>query len=281
MIISLPEDRILRTFVTLPVLTLGQITRLWYNTGSLPYVGTLCKHLVDGGYLTRQALPSDIRVGSVPYVYGLSQKGKQYLDSLGYDLPGNVSALHSYPFLLHALAITDVLIAAVLLPTCNKNITLADIRHDLALKRLIRGYVVPDGFIDFRIHENIQQCLFLELDRGTESKSQIQKKLIGTLRFIQPAVGNGQSMYEQLFHTTSLTIAYAIVAQPEKRLSDIAHWTNEVLAETGNSSEADLFRFANISAVVLDPVWLFLTPIWKQLDNAPCGVSGFVPLVKV
>lgn len=38
---------------------------------------------------------------------------------------------------------------------------------------------------------------------------------------------------EQLFETTSLTIFYAIVSQPEKRLTDIIRWTDEVLTKTG------------------------------------------------
>lgn len=270
--VNFPEDRLLRIFVTLPVLTIAQMTRLLYSSGSSRYVSALLKQLTDNHYLTRQALPSTLRVGSVPYVYSLAQRGRSYLVGLGYDLSGRYvvrqTGSRSYPFLAHTLAITDVLIAAMLLPKYNNSLTVADVRHDVTLKGLLHGYVVPDGFMDIRIRDSLQHCFFLELDRGTESKRQLRQKILGLLRLIQPAPGTGQSVYEQIFATTSLTICYAIVAQPEKRLTDMIRWTDEVLTETGNTRERDLFRFVRIPEGPLDPVWFFLTPIWRRIEGA-------------
>ncbi len=278
MLLTFAKDRILKSFAVLHFMTVAQMTRLFYSNGSGRYVNALLKEFTDHRYLMRQTLPSDIRAGSVPYVYCLAQRGRTYLIRQGYDLATRSSAfrtaLHASPFLAHTLAVTDVLIAAILLPTYNRTIELHDIRHDLTLKRLLHGPAVPDGFIDFRIRGTIQQCFLLELDRGTESKLQIQRKLEGLLRLVQPPTVDEPSIYEQLFATTSLTIAFATVSQSEKRLTDLARWTQEVLIRTGSTNEADIFRFAHLSPGTLDPIWFFFAPVWQRL-----GGTSFLPLM--
>jgi hypothetical protein len=280
MLLTSADDRILRSFAVLHFLTAAQTTRLWYSSGSSRYVSARLKNLTDHRYLTRLALSSESRVGSVPYVYFLAQRGSNYLIRLGYDLLRRSTALrtveHASPFLAHALAVTDVLIAAIRLPKYESSIAVSDIRHDLTLKRLLHGFVVPDGFMDFRLRGTIQQCFLLEVDRGTESKAQIQHKLEGLLRLIQPPTFDTPSVYEQLFATTSLTIVYAIVSQPEKRLEDIIRWTEEMLTKTGYTQERDLFRFVILPEGPVDPAWFFLTPIWRWVAG-----TSLVPLIEV
>src|SRR5689334_14397212 len=105
MVLTYANERILRSFAVLHILKVAQVTRLFYRPGSARYVSALLKNLIDQRYLTRQALPSSIRAGSVPYAYALAPKGRKHLIDIGYDLLRKTSAFqitsHSYRFLEH------------------------------------------------------------------------------------------------------------------------------------------------------------------------------------
>src|SRR5689334_535633 len=102
------DDKYLRAFGRFHYLTARQVTKLFYSSGSFTTVQARLKRLSDSEYLLPLALPT-IRAKS-PFVYTLSTKGREYLESLGIDLPlatYRPSREHEkgYQFFSHTLAI--------------------------------------------------------------------------------------------------------------------------------------------------------------------------------
>src|SRR5205823_12910712 len=120
----------------------------------------------------------------------------------------------------HTLAVNDFLIAASLLPRFSSDITVREIRHDLTLKRTSQP-VIPDGWIDFRIRDHTQICIWLELDMGTMDQKPFRKKVAALIEYAK----NG---YTQAFGTPSLTIAFA-TPKRNHRTQIIHSWIQQEL----------------------------------------------------
>lgn len=251
------EDAILRSMYVFPYLTGKQLTRLLYSPGSYKEVLAKLKRLYDNGYVLRKPLPSHIQAGSVPYVYWLATVGRHYLQTLGYDFtnwrnPSDMKLVHS-AHLWHVLAVNDVLIAGANLASTHADLRLADIRHDFTLKRTMQAPVIPDGWLDFRIREHEQQCIWLELDRGTEKLHAVKSK-------IERLVAYATSGYAQHFGTPAITIAVA-TTEGEHRIREMVAWCEQQLAAMGEVQEADLFRF--IALPEQYDASLYITPVWS------------------
>jgi hypothetical protein len=245
------EEKILRTFTIYPYLTVLQVTRCLYSNGSTRYVSARLKALYERKLLhrlTRETI-------NHPYVYCLGIRGIRYVQALGCDIPAfhpSEHTTHKPMFLRHTLAVNDFLIAAATLPGSNPDITVHDIKHDLALKRT-QTSVVPDGWIDFRINEKTQLCIWLEMDMGTMDQKPFRKKISSLIDF-------SRQSYEQVFGTPSLTIVFATPAG-EQRLNNILNWTQKELTDRQSETDADLFRFLCIPEQDLCPEHVFLSPV--------------------
>ena len=151
-------------------------------------------------------------------------------------------------------------IAASLLPRVAPEYRLCEMRHELSLKRTMKGSVIPDGWLDFR--RGIEQtCFLLEVDRGTEDVKVFREKIRCLVTF-------AKSGYQEEFHTPSITIVFATTAG-SSRCNNMLTWTAQTLSNMREPQEADLFRFALIPEGDLDPAWLFFEPFW----TVPGGVS--------
>jgi hypothetical protein len=98
-----------------------------------------------------------------------------------------------------------------------------------------------------------------EMDRGTEERKQIQRKIRGYLRYVE-------GPYQEAFQSESLTIAYVTTAG-QRRLTDLVHWTEGVLRDVSAESQADLFRFAAFDPGEIEPAAVFDAPLWLRPFN--------------
>ncbi len=268
MAISLPtttDEKILRMFTIYPYLTGEQVTRLCYAKGSSTYVSARLKTLTEQKFLYRLARETI----NFPYVYCLGIRGIRYLRQQGSDIPKfhpSEHTQHNPLFLSHTLAVNDFLITAAKLPSVASGIAVSEMRHDLILKRTMHC-VVPDGWIDFRIGEKTQVCIWLEMDMGTMDQKPFRKKIAALVAF-------SRQSYAHIFGTPSLTIAFATTAG-ERRSNNIFTWTQKELTALQAEHAADLFRFLYMPEQDMCPEQLFLAPICSRPFD-----RGRVPLIE-
>jgi hypothetical protein len=263
------DDAVLSLFYRYHYLTAQQVCRLRYRTGSLTYVQTKLKKMTDLGYLQRLFLPRPTQCGSGPSVYTLARKGINRLDELGIDVDlrfrPSEQREHSYLFLLHSLALSDLLISFELLCRDVPHITLHEMLHERLLKPVKvkfvdqegqsrEVWVCPDARIVLRIKESFVMPIVLEVDRATEEQSKIRRKIRALLQY-------AKTLKTQTVANLSLTILF--VAPTEKRLKDLLHWTEQELKLLEDKNLADLFRFASFSPS-LSSEQLFLAPRWYR-----------------
>ena len=251
------HDTILKSLYTYYYLTAKQVCRLHYSPGSFTHVEKLLKELRDTEYVQWDFLPVKRRFGSSPAYYMLAKSGISYLRKFGCDVsilpyPSEKRQLKSL-FIPHTMSVNDVLIAATLLPRVAPAYSLSAMRHELFLKRTMKSFVIPDGWLDFR-RGNEQTCFWLEVDRGTEDIKIFRQKIKALLTF-------AKTQYQEVFHTPSITIVVATTSG-EPRYKQILSWTEQTLTEMQQTHEADLFRFASIPEGEIDPLWLFFEPLW-------------------
>jgi hypothetical protein len=245
------EEKLLRAFTTYPYLTGDQLTRLFYRGGSAKYVSAKLKTLTEHKFLHRLARETI----NFPYVYCLGIRGVRYLQSQGFDIPVFHPSEHTHhrpQFLTHTLCVNDFLIAAALLPCSTPDIAIHAIKHDLTLKHTSMP-VIPDGWIDFRIREHTQVCLWLEMDMGTTDQKPFRKKVSALIDFSQEA-------YPRVFGTPSLTIAFA-TPNGQRRMHAIQMWIEQELTDRHSEQCADLFRVLSIPDKDVCPREVFLCPI--------------------
>ncbi len=167
-----------------------------------------------------------------------------------------------------SLAVNDFLIAAATLPAIDPDISVYEIKHDLTLKRSQKA-VIPDGWIDFRLNDKTQLCIWLEMDMGTMDQKPFRKKISALIDF-------SRQSYEHIFGTPSLTIVFATPAG-EQRLNNILNWTQKELTDRQSEQNADLFRFLCV------PEQVFCAPIcvcpFDSRANGSCVESGRVVVV--
>lgn len=260
--ITKPEDAILRSLAIFPYVIGRQVTTLLYSDGSHRSVLEIIKKLFDAGYVERKPLPSQIRSGSVPYVYWLSATGRHYLESLGYDFstwryPSEMRLAHS-SHLWHCLAVNDFLIAGINTANSNPDVQLIETQHDLLMKYLNMP-VKPDGWQLFHLKEIEEAAVWLELDRGTEKIKVWKAKIESLLRYIH---GN----YERDFHTPTITVAVVVpfsVPNREHRLQELRSWTEQQLTTLHQEHEYDIFRFITLPEDIQAET-VYLTPCWER-----------------
>lgn len=248
--ISQTQERILMSFHRYSYLTVEQVTTLHFSRGSIKYVNDVLKRMTEDKYLSRL----DRQTVNEKYVYCLGIRGLRRLKSLGMEVNSfhpSDHTQHSHMHMAHWLSTSDFLIAAERMPRIQPGVELASLYHDLTLKHMLTGRVIPDGFIDFRT-QGEQTCVWLELDRATEEQGDIRKKFRAIVEWCS-------QFYTQTFDTHSINIA--VVAQDDKRCKQLYQW---VCQELGEEREINWFLFSTLPPGPLDPVSVFMSPIWKH-----------------
>ncbi len=202
--------------------------------------------LVDAGVLQTQNVPRTTPSGKTPFVYTLVKKGAR-----------------KHEFLEHALATSDILMNAALLPTVAGGLTIVDMQSDFTLKasplKLADGtLLVPDGYVRLfsQAHEYV---LYFEIDRNTEfQKEKITSKL-----------KNYQTLAS---HCECMAVAFCVVEGGDLRVKTLRNWAADVLP---NAYRA-LFLFAHIDLPTISPDKLFLTPLWSLV-----GETALHPLIEM
>jgi hypothetical protein len=265
--LSIADDAILDAVCRYGYLTSEQVCRLLFSRGSLTYVRARLKLLADRGYCLRVLLPRPSQHGSAPSVFRLGRKGLSYFESLGRDVPERFRpsevVAHSYLFLSHTIALNDFLIAVERLGRAFGGVVVSEVRHEQELKRApvyvtdgeAKIGVIPDAWIDTRF-AGAQFCLALEMDRGTEERKQVQRKIRGYLRYIK-------GPYQEAFETDSLTVVFVTTAG-EGRLRNLVKWTEHVLSHDAAEHHVDLFRFASFDPASIEPTKIFQGPLWYR-----------------
>jgi len=230
------------------------VTTLHFSRGSAKYVSEVLKKLTENKYLSRLERASV----NTKLIYCLGIRGIRYLKTLGMEAMSfhpSEHQKHSHMHTSHWLPTTDFLIAAEKLPRIRSDIELATLHHDLTLKRMLTGRVIPDGFLDFRTQHD-QTCVWLELDRATEEQSDIRKKVRAIVEWCH-------QFYIPTFNTHSINIAFA-TPHGDKREKLLYQWVTQELEGT---KELNWFLFASLPPGELDPVRTFLSPIWKRYEE--------------
>lgn len=273
------EKRILQWLSVFPFLTVQQVTRLLFRQGSASYASTLLKGLWQQEYVDRRSLPSIIRAGSVPWIYSLATKGRWYLRHKGYDFknhsyPSRLADITDYDDLRHDRGVTDFLIAGYLLAKQHQDIVLMRIIHDRLLRARQQSPVVFDGWMEFLIRGNEQQCIAVEYERSIKDVETFEEKIAATLRLLAPDPLTGESQYEEIFGTSVVTIAYITPISPAYA-REMQTRTEKVLEQNAQKQDADVFRFQYIPAGPVDP-----RVYYEQSWSRP-GDTQLVPLVTV
>jgi len=251
--ISLTQERIILSIHRYTYLNVEQVTTLHFKRGSAKYVNDLLKRMTENKYLARLGR----QTVNEKIVYCLGIRGLRYLKSLGMEVNSfhpSEHQEHSHMHMSHWISTTDFLIAAETLPKIQPGIELASLYHDLTLKHMLTGRVIPDGFIDFRT-EGVQTCVWLELDRATEDQGDIRKKVRAIVEWCH-------QFYAQTFGTHSINIA--VVSQDDKRCRQLYRW---VCQELGEETEINWFLFTSLPPGELDPVSVFMSPVWKRYSE--------------
>jgi hypothetical protein len=263
--ITKAEENILLAVYTFHFLTVEQVTRLLYSKGSQRSgVNPRMKSLVERGYLDRKPLPREAIAGGSWYCYWLATLGRHHLEKKfgnrvtfsNRKFPSQMKLLKS-SHMLHALEVTDTLITASQFAHATPAIKIERLLHDFTIHSLYTLTAFPDGFVDFLINNNEQQCLWLEIDRNTEDTREDFK--YKKIRRILTCIKSGE--YERIFGTPAVTVAF-VTRDNKERAEEMKTWTEEVLTEDNMTYEADLFRFGSFPENP-DPVAMFSGEAWS------------------
>ncbi len=298
------------------VLTSWQLVNLHYAPGSLTYAQTklqiLSGNKVDipsEAYLRRRGL-YPLTFGNTIQIYYLGTPGINYLkNELGLPVTIRHTRLDklqelSYPPLIHALNVNDVLIAGRNLTKVAPDIRLAAFLHDFDLqttpahveleRRLKEGgmvtervKIVPDGMLDFRLKlantdKERRRILLPEIDRGTETNiEEFKKKIRAYVYYAYP-----DGAFEEQFGKANKRVVWIVTKGGENRMNTIRKWCEDELAEQELEHEWNLFRFTTLDQVMrtdkktgqvkkseelaINPYTLFLTAVaYKPFHEAP------------
>lgn len=258
-------------------LTVSQVTKLRYSSGSYSTCQDRLKRLFQAGVLDRLQLPH-IGSGNTEFLYTLSTKGFRELEPLGYAnsprfRPGDTQSLRLY-HLQHLISLNDLLISAVLLCRVHPDISISSWLHDLEMKHTPikvsldrQTYsIVPDGFLDFRLSiagRLYAMPVWVEVDRGTSRGHDLTHKLQKIISAIQTLA------FSALFGVSSCSVA--IATTNDKRVDLMATFIKDQLQSLHLAHLANVFLFAVLPGDI-EPVF-FTDPVWQTLQG------GRVPLL--
>lgn len=238
-----------------PYITSEQATRITGYAGQ-KYVNKALKHLTDNHYLFHDPLPSKTR--TLLGVWSLLGRGRTWLAQRGVESLPRVKhePERDDPFLLHILAVNDVLIAFERFAIDTEGVELNSLIHDLYLRRQqirVEADVItkhrPDGtpvvqrqLFGIAADGDVVLSAFgydyhfwIEVDRGTEDRARWQKHVAGMVAY-------AESLGEE-------RLDFVIVAplHPKRKygLRDLLDWTGEQLTVTNRGAWCESFRFTD------------------------------------
>jgi hypothetical protein len=270
--------------------TAEQLTRLNYKMGMLTTVKQRLKDLTDAGYVLPLSHPS-IRL---PYMYALDRKGLNYLQVQGVDVreyfrpSQEEDSAKNFLFREHMLAISDLLIHALLFVKAEPSYRIGTMQHERVFKnapikvafrsnnREETKAIVPDAYIAFVYtnptgkEETIP--VLWELDRGTEDTKFFRRKLRAYIVFLK------SRSFKTLFSIENITVAFA-TTKDHNRVRQMREWAAKEFATTNEPDWlANLFLFTALPENMggIEPRQLFLDPVWytPTEDENPVSLLG-------
>jgi hypothetical protein len=257
-------------------LTASQAARLLEKECSLTYIREQFRWLVSTGL----AVSLESRFVTMPRVYTPTRKGREYASLLC----GTASDKRFRPaeerdkarneyFITHTLAVSDVLIASRLLAKRLPAITLNRMFTERQLRRQIsvslpdptgngtthtRAITIePDASCDFLIAHTWQNFVHVEVYRNLPpAEWRFKQKIAG---YVTYAVSG---LHEQLFQTPALSIA--VIAASKPMATTLKHWTEEVLQESNQPEQGEIFFFTSVNPATVSPEEIYLAPVWEQ-----------------
>ena len=290
LVITPVYDKLLRDLNILQRATAQQLCRLNYKMGMLTTVKARLKDLTEAGFV----LPLFHPLIKLPYVYCLNRKGLQYLDGIGIDVrdyfrPSEEKETErNFLFREHMLAISDVLIHALLFERAEPAFRLEKLLHERFFKnhpikatytrnnKQEHKTLVPDAYVEF-IHtkeggKEVKIPVILELDRGTEEQKFFRRRLAAYIVFLKSRT------FETIFNVKSMTIAFA-TTKDHNRLNKMREWARLEFSLTQEPKWlSDLFLFTALPEHIeeIEPRQLFLDPVWyvPSDDTHPVSLLG-------
>lgn len=281
-VITPVHDLLLHDLHILNRATAKQLTRLNYKMGMLTTVKQRLKDLSDAGYVLPLSHPS-IRL---PYMYALDRKGLNHLAAQGVDVreyfrpSQEEDSAKNFLFREHMLAISDLLIHALLFERSESSYRILTMQHERVFKnapikvnfrsssREEAKAIVPDAYIAFvyTSPEGLEETVpvLWELDRGTEDQKFFRRRIRAYIVFLKSRA------FKTLFGNENITIAFA-TTKDHNRVKQMREWAAKEFAAT-NEPEwlANLFLFTALPENMsdLEPRQLFLDPVWyTPLDD--------------
>jgi len=289
-VITPVHDLLLHDLHILQRATAEQLTRLNYKMGMIKTVQARLKDLGDAGYVLRLYHPS-IRL---PSMYALDRKGLNYLQAQGVDVreyfrpSQEEDSAKNFLFREHMLAITDILIHALLFVKSEPSYRIAAMQHERVFKntpikatytrnnREETKTIVPDAYLAFACTspsgKEVQIPVLVELDRGTEDQKFFRRRIRAYIVFLKSRA------FKTLFGIENITVAFA-TTRDHNRIRQMREWTRKELALTNEPSWlSQLFLFTSLPENMSDikPRQLFLDPVWylPSDDENPVSLLG-------
>lgn len=223
--------------------------------------------LYQHGFLDRHFLPTLGGLASSPALYTLGKRGvdvlRRVLDCGPKDIRKPPSSQELSPlFLEHLLQINDFRVA-VTVAARNRGYTLERWLDDYQLKgdydrviiqtpqgRKRSVSLIPDGYGVLLVPQG-RACFFLELDRGTMTRSRFRDKVLA----YQAYIASGQ--YERRYGTRSLRVL--TVTSGPKRLENLRE-------EAEQAGGGQVFWFTTSDLITADEV--LTEPIWNVVGES-------------
>ena len=279
-------DVLLRDLNILQRATAEQLTRLNYKMGMINTVKARLKDLADNRYVLPLSHPS-IRL---PYMYALDRKGLNYLQAQGVDVreyfrpSQEEDTARNFLFREHILAISDILIHALLFERAQPSYHIKSLLHERALKNTpikatykeASKTLVPDAYLEFvytgKSGKEETIPVVWELDRGTEDQKFFRKRIRAYIVFLH------SREFEKVFGVGNITIAFA-TTKNHNRVKQMREWTEKELAQTNEPAWlSNLFLFTTLPETMdaIEPRQLFLDPVWHVPgeDDNPVSLLG-------
>jgi hypothetical protein len=263
---------IAESLATFDYLTAGQLARLLYKETSHRYVRTQLNTLIAAGLVV--ALPR--QTVTQPRFYCLTAKGYTALAAQGRQFSKRVrpaedrdKAVHYY-FVQHTSAVTDVLISAWLLSQHVQSIQLIRLVTERELKRKLSVPLAnrtvclePDASVQFRITETWHtppqiwdDFYHIEVYRTQMQEWRFKRKIHTYVAYAQSPI------HHEFFQTPALSIA--LFCASSHLAQTLKRWTEEALAHSSKTEQAERFFFTSLPVAAVSPTELFLTPVWEQ-----------------
>jgi hypothetical protein len=297
-----PKRVILEALSVFHCLTAEQLTRYLYRSSSHAYVQRHLRELVKANHLQTIVPPKQIRYGTVPFVYALTTRARNYLIGSGIPVkarfwPSDDVRRRGGP-LLHTLAVNEVLLKAKLLQEDAPGLALEGFVHErdfarnpLKVEMSEDGQektvsLSPDLWLAIKAG-NYEFSFCVEVNLTPVEQKRWRRRVRAYLHCLPS--------YKKRFGTEVITVPTVIessvnfpktqrnVQTPEeihmrdteallreKRLTDLVRWTEAELEALNATHAADMFPFSSVSLLDMSPREFFTSSHWIiPFDRSP------------